>query len=417
MYKKLLVLATIVCAISTVATASELTLNQAKSIALGASYTSLININNSQVLNTDRINLMKAILPGASLSSSYSPQNSGKSLSGNTVANTFTISQPIFNPSIYMGIQGAINAKDISFDSLNQNQKTLIMSVENQYIKVLQDDNEVSVLKDQIKVNQENLKRSQALLQMNMIVKSDLLDIQYQLASAQTSLLTAQNTYASDMLNLKNTLRIPSSEFLTLAPLPEVTEDITKRNLDQDVANAENTSNVRYLNDNFAYQSSVDLGQGLNNILPTVSLTGGYTTGGTNWPNAVNGSWGWSYGVTLSMPIFDWGQNWSAYQNAKKNVNTLKMTTQQTIDNYMISIRTQYNSVVQYQNMEEALQVQYESAKENYAAQKERYEAGLITSMDFMTAENNMYSSQIQLKNNELNLYYNYDLYMSMIQG
>lgn len=417
MNKKTLVLVATLCALSAVTFSSELTLNQAKSIALGSSYTSQININNSEVLNTQRIDLIRAVLPNASLKSLYSPQNSGTTLSGNSISNQLSIVQPIFSSSIFMGVQGALNAKDISFDSLNQNQKTLVMSVESQYVKVLQDFNEVGVLKDQIKVNQENLKRSLALLQMNMIVKSDLLDIQYQVAQAQTILLTAQNTYDSDMLNLKNTLNIPSSEYITLVPLPKVTDDITKRDLDQDVANAENTSNVKYLNDNYAYQSSVDMGEGLSNILPTIALTGTYATGGTNWPNAFNGSWGWSYGVSLSMPIFDWGQNISAYQMAKKNVNSLKMTTQQSIDNYMLSIRTEYNTVVQYQDMEVALKVQYESAKENYAAQKERYEAGLITSIDFMTAENNMYSSQILLKNNELNLYYNYDLYMSMIQG
>lgn len=81
-----------------------------------------------------------------------------------------------------------------------------------------------------------------------------------------------------------------------------------------------------------------------------------------------------------------------------------------------VNIKTAYLELLRLEKQKEAKEKAFESAKENYTYQKQRYEAGLISTTDYLDAENTYRESEIGILTTKLSSYYAYRSYLSLLK-
>ncbi len=138
------------------------------------------------------------------------------------------------------------------------------------------------------------------------------------------------------------------------------------------------------------------------NYFPSISLTGHMGYASTNLKQLFNTStFGWSFGPSISIPLFDAGQLDANYQVAQ-------IARKQALTNYEKSIQTAFKEVADVlatrATLEERLETQYklqDNFKQMYAIADARYKAGLDSYLSVLDAQRSEFSSQQSILNLE----------------
>ena len=121
-------------------------------------------------------------------------------------------------------------------------------------------------------------------------------------------------------------------------------------------------------------------------------------------------------GITINGTLFDWGSNYDAYKQTKNNTKIAQEDEKEAQDSIEVNLRTSYLELLRLSKLKESKEKALESSSENFRYQKQRYEEQLINSTDFLNAENSLRESEIGLVNAELDLYYQYKNYLTLLK-
>ena len=120
--------------------------------------------------------------------------------------------------------------------------------------------------------------------------------------------------------------------------------------------------------------------------------------------------------ISISGTLFDWGSNYDAYKQTKNNTKIAQEDEKEAQDSIEVNLRTSYLELLRLSKLKESKEKALESSSENFRYQKQRYEEQLINSTDFLNAENSLRESEIGLVNAELDLYYQYKNYLTLLK-
>jgi NodT family efflux transporter outer membrane factor (OMF) lipoprotein len=137
------------------------------------------------------------------------------------------------------------------------------------------------------------------------------------------------------------------------------------------------------------------LGLGHSAYFPTLSISSGFGTQSTTWSNLYNASnTYWSVGPSLSETIFDGGQRKAQYAQYKAqykanvaNYRETVLNAMKEVEDYLITVRTDGTQIRQ---QDDAIA----SAQRYYDIANTRYETGLDTYLNVLTAQNTLLNDQ-----------------------
>jgi len=280
----------------------------------------------------------------------------------------------------------------------------LVLNIAAAYLEILFADELIQVAKDQMDVTKLQVDRTGKLVKAGSLAKGSLLEIEAQLANEELNLVEAENQQQLAYLNLYQMLELPSTQSFVIAKpyLPVVTAnssvinsmDVFKRavQLRPEVKSAEF--------DLQASQKSVAIAKG--QLYPSLSLGGSYSNWYNNkYPDDFNtqlkNNESYGFGVSMNIPIFGKLQVRNQINNAKLDVMSKELDVQNTKNLLRKDIEQAYTNAVAALKKYMASTKAVESMQEAFRYTEEKFNVGMVNSVEYNQAKNNLTKAQSDL--------------------
>ncbi len=445
--KKLITLI-ILSFISTVAFSQAWNLQQCIDYALKNNPTIKQNAVNAEINQVSYNQSKAAILPSLNAGANHT-YNSGQTIDRytNKFANATVLSENFYaqaQVTLWSGLQQYNNVKKYQYaylsgkENYEQQKNDLALNVASSFLQVVFNTELLKVADNQVKISQQQLDRTQKLLDAGAAAMSSVYDIKAQLATDQYSYVTAQNNYNLSLLALKQLLYLDSMNSFTVEkPAFELSAADLAAYQPADIYNIALKTQHRIKSSEYNLISSEkNLAYAKGRISPTLSMAGtigsgysgldqrvvsstpgyqaiGATASGeivyvpsattvtekTPWATQFGNNFNKSLAFTLSIPIFNGLSTYANVQTAK-----LQMLSNQY--GYDIAKQQLYKTIVQAFtdaqgafNKYTSAKVAYETSVQSFNYAEQKFNAGVLNSFDFNNSKNRTLRTETDMLN------------------
>jgi outer membrane protein len=336
--------------------------------------------------------------------------------------------------TVFSGLQNLNNIKQTSLAyqagkmDLQQAKDQITINVITAYLLVLNNTELFNQVKNQLDVSKKQVERLEILEKEGANkLPSDLYDLKGTYGDNQLNVVTTNATLKTSKLNLLQILNIPYRENISLQPINA--DDLAKQttnSADQvyDIA----LNQLAYIKAAILRRQSAEKGVSVakGSLFPTVSLYGGIST---NYSSAaqLNGqtigyydqfknNYGTQFGISLRVPILNYMQNRNKVALAKIQLQnniyveqTTKVQLKQNVEQAYLNMTSAYDKY-------NVLTDQVKAYTESFRTAEIRFNAGVLTSVDFVVAKNNLDRAKINLINARYEVYI-YNKILDYYQG
>jgi outer membrane protein len=301
--------------------------------------------------------------------------------------------------------------------------ESISLSILNAFLQVVFLDENVKNAQNQLDATTEQLNLSEARLQSGIISRSDYLQVKSQLANEKLSLANAQSNFAISKVSLMQLMELPVDEnFEVLRPN---LEELTNENLTPIASDVYATAlaikpqikSAEYQKESAALNEKIVAA----GFYPTISADAGLSTGYSSYNTAnyfgqLGDQFTPSVGVSVSIPIFQKKQIKTSVAQAKINYNNAELREIDTKNQLRKEVEQACVDVLSAQIEFEANKESYSSYEESYQLAQEKFNNGLINSVDFLFERNNLITAESQLLQSKFNLIFSYKI-LDFYQG
>lgn len=336
----------------------------------------------------------------------------------------------------------------------------IALAVANSFLNVVLNKELLQNNQYQLEIAQEQLNRTEKLVNAGSLPISNKLDLESQVATAELNIVNAENALSLSILNLKQQLLLPASEPFDVAT-PEV-EDPGSAAIENspesiyDVASGQlpdlraveyrvQSAEIQQKEARGGYYPTLSLNAGLrtnyssaadrerfvaDGTILTVpneqlgfltaadgtpnqqvyaSTFGGFTTNPiseidgftveNNYPvpDQLNDNMSQNLSLNLNIPIFNNMQTRINVQRSKIAYERSMINRQSTENRVRNDIEQAYNNAVASSKTFQARQKQVDALKESFRVMQQRYNLGVVNSTDYQVALNNLNSAETDL--------------------
>jgi outer membrane protein len=286
------------------------------------------------------------------------------------------------------------------------------------YLQVLDAGAQLNQTKSQVAVAKEGADRDETLEKEGANkLASDVYDLRGSLQASNVNYVIAQNNYNSAMLSLYQVMNIPYNRNTSLQPLnaddlrgdKDVTADEVYNTALQQLADVKAATLMRQ-----SAEKEVKYYKGL--LLPSLVLGYGINTNYSN-SNTINYSdqfknnYGTDIELALNIPIFTNHIKKNNIALAKLDLQNFQYIEENTKIVLKQSVEQAYYNMIAAYNKYQALDAESKAYTESFRISKLRYEAGVLTSVDYITSKNNMDGANLNL----ISAQYDYFIYSKIL--
>ena len=269
------------------------------------------------------------------------------------------------------------------------------------YIQILYAAEALKVNEQTLEVSVAEYNRGAQLFEAGSIAKSDLAQLQAQVSNDRYNVVTAQATLADYKLQLKQLLELDGEEEMQLLlPIPENEQILSPLPLKADVYQQALVLRPEIEASKLSIETAdLDIKIARAGYLPTLSLSAGIGTSHANgsdfsFSEQLKQNWNNSFGISLSIPIFNQRQTKSAIQKAKiqKQSSQLDLLdAQKTLYKTIEGLWLDANSA--QQRYAAALEKQ-QSTQVSYELVQEQFNLGMKNTVELLTEKSNLLNAQ-----------------------
>jgi len=401
----------------------------------------------------------------------------GRSIDPTT--NQFTTTQLLYNNFQLQGgievynwgrLKNSIQTQQFNFKAslvdVEKAANDVALNVATGYLQVLASKEQINIAQIQVEQTKQQYTITKKKVDAGALPELNLAEIESQLATDSSNLITAKSTYDVNVLTLKALLnldaalpfevdtppvdQIPLESFADLQPdivyqLALVNQPLQKSN-DLKIQGGEfaiKTSKAAlYPTISVGYNLATSFSNSLKAVDPTSYVLNGYNKTGLitsvnntnydvlqpsysyNYTSKSFGNWWQGYGSQLdqnfrqsvgfniSVPIFSNGINRIVYEQSKINLQGLKLQKEQADMTLKQNIYTSYaNAVASYEKYIAGIKT-VASSQKAYDFSVKRYEVGLLPTIDLITNQNNLLKAKLQ----QLTNHYDYVFKMKLLE-
>ncbi|MBA3680835.1 MAG: TolC family protein [Bacteroidetes bacterium] len=401
---------------------------------------------NSEINKNNTLQSKAAILPSLNAGAQHN-YNFGQTIDRftNTFANTQVLSQNFYlsgSVVLWSGLSqyNTIKANQYNYLSGEENVKQLAndlsLNVANAYIGVIFSEEILKISQKQFDITNEQLVRTQKLVNAGAVAKSIEYDIKAQLANEQVNVTSAENNLTLSLLSLRQLMNLDSvSNFSVVRPNLEVTDNLILADIqyiyesglktqpsikrgEYSILSAEKylAASKGRISPTLTFNASLGTGtSGLAKDVLGVNFTGyqlsGITSGGdsvytptselvtrkTTFADQFNNNANKVVGFTLNIPLFNGLQTYTSVKNAKINMLNAQLTQDLAKQNLYKTISQAYISANASLNKYSATKLSVDAANESFKYAQQKFDAGVISAFDFSTAKNRLFAAESNL--------------------
>ena len=324
--------------------------------------------------------------------------------------------------SIYNGqkLANKIKQAQLDLESGKYNsdavKESIGLSILNAYLQLLYDYENVSNAEKQIVSTTEQLNLAKERMDLGVISVSDYLQIKSQLATEKSTLASAQSQLAMGKVALEQLMELPVDpsfeisspnldKLLVDTPIPDA----------QEIFNQAITIKPQIKNVELAKESAkVGVEIAKADALPSVSMNGGMGTSYSSlskdvpFTTQVKEKVSPQLGLSMQIPIFQKKQVRTNIATANIAVTDAELNEISTRNDLRKSIEQACADVASAKSQYSASLESKQSAQESLDVATEKYQQGLINSVDYLIQKTNLITSESKLLQSKFSLIFSY---------
>lgn len=374
----------------------------------------------TQTAGIDKKDAFGAFLPSVSASASHSwnvglNQDITTGLLQNQTTQ-FTSAGASVGIDIYKGLQNVNTLRKANLSivaakyQLKKMQDDISLNVANAYLQVLFNKENLKVQNQQLDIDNQQLNRTQELVNAGNLPKGDLLDVKATIAADNQKVINAENTLLISKLSLAQLLQLDDFGQFDVADSNELEMDQTilsetpttiyekakQERMELKIAQ----TNLAIAEKNVAiargvYQPTLSGFYNFNSRVSYADIalrdnTTGAVIGTQSAPSfftQFNDNKGQSFGAQLSVPVFNGFSVRNNVQRNKVNLEKSKIALEQQELDLERNVYTAFTDANGALKAYEAAVEAFDSRSQSYNYSKERFEVGLMNSFDLSQSQ------------------------------
>ncbi len=351
--------------------------------------------------------------------------NSGVRVSSNSSSNSFGLNT---GAMLYNGkrnknylIQAQKNLEAAGFD-LEENKNGIMLFVVNSYLNVLLNRESLKIAQDQIEISVNQVRKANDLVEAGEQPRNILLEAEATLATNEHQMTTAQNTLDLSLLSLAQLLQLSHKGFDIEAVVLNINSASLIYNDTDEIFNSAINSLPEIKSAEIAVENSeiaIDIAKA--GFLPTFTVGGGISTNyfhvmgekdeiitstgviPNGFGKQLENNIGYSFGFSLSVPIFNRFQTKSGVTKAEINNKRAELQLLDKQIKLRESVEKAYADAKASLNQFVSAQKSLSAQEESFKNAQESYNAGVMTSFDFDQVRNRLVNAQSSMINAKYN--------------
>lgn len=357
-------------------------------------------------------------------------------------SNSFSLSSGVLlygGSQINNRIKQSEVASSVNDKSTDVIRNQIALSVATTYLQIIQAEENLKLADAQQLLTKSQLERALVLEKSGATNQSNSLILQAQAASDRVAIVNAQNAIQIAYNTLINLMQLPLDQAITieqmdiatlpenptesvadiyalaLANLPEIQQAqlaIRQNEIGEKIAGASLQPTLSaYGNLNTVYSQSgkeitstgdfttVPIGFTQDRLEPVLQPQPVTIISDKAFGNQLSDNLGQQVGVSLSVPLFNGYRNKTAVENAKLNTKISELGLENTKNQLRNDVTTAYTNLKAAKSRYDAALLNVDAQQLSFDFSQKRFDAGVMNSVDLLTAKNLWNQAQVQALN------------------
>lgn len=291
----------------------------------------------------------------------------------------------------------------------------IAMNIASAFMQVMFNEELLMVAQEQLDVTNEQLTRTQKLVDAGSLPTGNLYDVQAQVASNELQVVNAENALSASVLALKQMLNLDAStEFRIKRPDTDIPlEGLENRTVGTVYDHALN--NWPQIKAREQQLESARKGEQIAfaTYTPTLSANGSVSTfyssafqdfdqqtfefNDVPYGEQIDRNLSESVGFSLSIPIFNGLQSRTAVKQARLGRINAELQLKDQKNQLYSSVQQAYNDALASKRQFDASQKSVQATEQAFEYAEQRYAVGMMNSLEFNTAANNLTRARSEL--------------------
>ncbi len=299
-----------------------------------------------------------------------------------------------------------------SIADLDRLKNDISLNIASAYLQILFSKELLEIAENQLGITRQQVERTERLVDAGSLPMGNLLEIRAQEAADNMRMVNAQNQLTLSYLVLTQLLELPAVEDFTIEiPNFDDVPVVPPRHQVQPVYESALEVQPEIRSAEFQVESSrTGLGIARGRRSPRLFLSGSYGSGFQQvisdhdlpfetppFRDQIRNNQSTTFSLGLSVPIFNSGQVNTAIANAQIGVLNAEYSMQRTKNQLYQEIQQAYADVVAAQENYRANEVALESIEESFRHMEQRFEVGMVTTIEFNQALNQLTTTRSEL--------------------
>jgi outer membrane protein len=320
------------------------------------------------------------------------------------------------NLTIFNGFQlsNTIDKQELDFQAtlkdLQKAKDDMMLNIAGMYLQILFSEELVIVDEAQIEVTKQQLSRTQQLVEAGSLAKGAQLEIEAQMAREELQMVNDKNNMQLSYLGLYQMLELPIAESFKIEKpvLPEIKANLSMANSIDVFNNAMNVRPEIQAAQLRVKSAEKDLEIAKGNQYPSLSFNANYYNLYNNkytdltgekiaFGDQLKNNGRSSLGLTLGIPIFNRFQVKNGISNAEMQIQDYQYRLQTSSNTLRKEIEQAYTNALAALNRYMSTEKAVESMQEAFRYVEEKFNVGMVNSVDYNLQKNQLTSAQSQL--------------------
>ena len=321
--------------------------------------------------------------------------------------------------NIFNGLYNYYSIRGNHFNLLSQLENVehlkdnIAINIAGAYLQILLNQELLSIAQDQLEITQQQVARNEKLVELGTLSRGDLFQIQAQKATERANVIKAENTLEISYLTLAQYMDLESGDLNTFAiVIPELTIDdaVPLKSVDNVYGDAlENLAAVKSAEFLLKSQEkNLSAARGLRypslsarflyyTLYSEISVNPEDPVAPYRWNEQLQDKGYQQLSFSLNIPLFNRLDAQNQISRSKVNMLDAQVVLEQTKQTLYKTIQQAYADANAALEDYEAYGEAVRSMEEAFYYAEQRYNVGILNSVDYNTAKNNLTKAQSDL--------------------
>ncbi|MBB3612916.1 efflux transporter outer membrane subunit [Rhizobium sp. BK602] len=293
--------------------------------------------------------------------------------------------------------EGALASLDAAYSSVDTARLTYLQDLANSYVNARYYQTLISIAQENLKSRRDTLSLTKFQLDAGAASRLDVVQAEGLVNSTLSTIPGFEISYRQAVHHIATLLNVPSSTVIAQMQgggKQPVFRGRVNSGVPADLIR--NRPDIRVAERNLA-AATAQIGVAEAQLFPTITLSGAITPSYIHTSSRSGGLTSWSFGPSLTLPIFDGGTLRANVKSAESSSREQYVVWQQTVRSAVEDVENALSAVSRDAQTVSALRAQVKSYQEALQLSTASYKDGASSLLDVLDAQRNVTSAQQSL--------------------